>query len=71
MIAIKTIINLISVRSVSILMTFLCVGILLSCSGSVSGPEFNISADGFNISDPDFRVQEKNKSHRISDYFIK
>lgn len=56
--AIKTIINLISVRSVSILMIFLCVGILLSCSGSVSGPEFNISADGFNISDPEFTVKK-------------
>jgi hypothetical protein len=58
MIAIKTIINLISVRSVSVLMTFLCVGILLSCSGSVSGPEFNISAEGFNISDPEFTVKK-------------
>ena len=59
MLAITTIVNLTSVRTVSILIFWLCVGILLGCSGgSVSGPEFNISADGFNISDPDFTAQE-------------
>jgi len=58
MIAINTIINLISVRSVSILMTFLCVGILSSCSGSVSGPEINFPGVGFNSSDPDFTVKK-------------
>lgn len=58
MIAINTIINLISVRSVSILITFLCVGILFSCSGGVSGPKINFSGAVFNSSDPDFTVKK-------------
>jgi hypothetical protein len=59
MFAIKTIINLISVRSVSILIISLCVGILLSCStGDVSSPELNISGGGFKPSDPEFTVEK-------------
>ena len=55
----KTFISLLSVRSVSFLITFLCVGILLSCSGGGGGgPEFNISAGGFKPSDPDFTVEK-------------
>jgi hypothetical protein len=46
--AIRTFINLFSVRTVPFLIGFLCVGILLSCSGGGgSGPEINISGDGF------------------------
>ena len=59
MFAIKTIINFISVRSVSILIVSLCVGILLSCSGGdVGSPEFNISTGGFKPNDPDFTVKK-------------
>jgi len=55
----KTFISLLSVRSASFLITFLCVGILLSCSGGGgSGPEFNVSAGGFKPSDPDFTVEK-------------
>jgi hypothetical protein len=59
MFAIKTIINLISIRSVSILIMLLCAGILLSCSsGDVGSPDFNFSTGGFTISDPDFTAKK-------------
>jgi CubicO group peptidase (beta-lactamase class C family) len=54
MFAIKTLINLLSVRTVSFLISFLCVGILSSCSGGGgdwSGPEINISGGKFLIED--------------------
>jgi hypothetical protein len=50
MFGIKTIIKSISVGTASFLITFLCVGILLSCSGGGgggNGPEFNIPDGGF------------------------
>jgi hypothetical protein len=44
----KTSTNLFSVKSASLLITFLCIGFLLSCSGGdVSGPEINVSGLGF------------------------
>ena len=53
--AIKNLNNLISVRSLSILIIPLCLGLLLSCSGGdVNGLEFNISTDGINFNDQDF-----------------
>jgi len=59
MFVIKTIINLISIRSISILIISLCVGTLLSCSGGdVTGQQFNISTDGINFSDPEFTVND-------------
>jgi hypothetical protein len=39
MFAIKTLINLLSVRSASILIVCLCIGILLGCSAEVNGPQ--------------------------------
>jgi len=57
--AIKTINSFISVRSVSILIILLCVGILLSCSsGDVGSPDFTISTGGFEISDPEFTADK-------------
>ena len=46
MFAIKNSTNSLSVRFVSILIISLCVGILLSCSGEVSGPQVNVSGSG-------------------------
>lgn len=62
MFVIKTIGHLISIRSVSILIILLCVGILFGCSGGdINGPQFNISTDGFNIKDPEFTVEDTYK----------
>ena len=48
--AIKTSINLLSVKSAFFLVMCLCAGILLSCAdGSISGPEINVSGIGFPI----------------------
>jgi len=55
--AIKSTINLISVRSVTILIILLCVGILLGC-GDVSGPELHVSAAGFKFIDSKFTVDK-------------
>jgi hypothetical protein len=57
--AIKTITNLISVRSVSILIISLFLGLLLSCSGGdVNYPDLNFSGGGFKSSDPPFTVKK-------------
>ena len=48
----KPIVNYLSFRSTVFLITFFCVGILLSCSGGdVGSPEINISGGGFPFKD--------------------
>jgi hypothetical protein len=55
----KTMNNLISVKSVSILVISLCVGILLSCSsGDVGSPDFNFSTGGIKFGDPKFTAKK-------------
>ena len=52
MFGIKPIVNYLSFRSTVFLITFLCVGIFLSCSGGdVGSPEINISGGGFPFKD--------------------
>lgn len=58
MFTIRTFINSLSTRSVSILLTFICIGLLMGCTGDISGPNINFSADGFKVSDPEFTMQK-------------
>jgi hypothetical protein len=58
MFAVKNSINSLSVKFVSILIISLCLGILLSCSGEINGPEWNISTDGFKFNDSEFTVDK-------------
>ena len=54
----KTNINLLSRRTLFILITFLCMGLLFSCSAEVSGPDLNFSGDGFDFGHWDFTVRK-------------
>ena len=60
MVAVKTFINLLSLKSASILFICACMGFLLGCSaeGTISGPEINISGDGFEPGDPNFTAEK-------------
>ena len=55
---IRTFINSLSTRSASIILAFFCIGFLMGCTGDISGPEFNFSADGFKFSDPEFSMKK-------------
>ena len=55
----KTMNNLISGKSVAIVVISLCVGILLSCSsGDVGSPDFNFSTGGIKFDDPKFTAKK-------------
>lgn len=58
MFTIRTFINSLSSRSASILLTFVCIGFLMGCTGDISGPNINFSADGFKFSDWEFSMQK-------------
>lgn len=58
MVTIRTFINSLSTRSASIILAFVCIGFLMGCTGDISGPEINFSADGFKFGDPEFAMQK-------------
>lgn len=58
MFTIRTFINSLSTRSASTILAFVCIGFLMGCTGDISGPEVNFSADGFKFSDPDFTAEK-------------
>ena len=58
MFTIRTFINSLSTRSTSIMLAIICIGLLMGCTGDISGPEINFSADGFKFNDPEFSMQK-------------
>jgi len=58
MLAIRTFINSLSIRSTSILLAFVCIGLLMGCSGDVGSPEFHVSGAGFKVRNPDFTAEK-------------
>lgn len=58
MFTIRTFINSLSARSASIIIAFVSIGFLMGCTGDISGPKINFSADGFRFSDPDFTAEK-------------
>ena len=58
MFTIRTFINSLPTRSASIILVFVCIGLSMGCTGDISGPEINFSADGFKFNDHEFSMQK-------------
>lgn len=62
MVTIRTFVNSFSTSSALIILAFVFIGLLLGCSGDVSGPEINVSGgvtgSGFTFRDTDFTAEK-------------
>ena len=58
MFTIRTFISPLSTRSASMILAFVCIGLLLGCSGDVASPELHVSGTGFNIRIQDFTAEK-------------
>ena len=57
MFTIRTFTNSLSICSASIMLAFVCIGLLMGCSGDVGSPEFHVSGAGSKVRNPDFTAE--------------